>query len=114
MGPHGRGSSGGHRVRAACPLCDRAELPADLRLVRQAGPFDADSLPAGLRRDHRVAEGTWGCLRVLEGEVDLRLDTDPPLARHLTEGEAQPLPPGVIHAVTVVGPVRLVVDFLAP
>ena len=52
-----------------CPLCDRAELPAGLEVVRTAGPFDATTLPAGLRRSHRVADRTWGRLRVLKGAV---------------------------------------------
>ncbi|MCA1845726.1 MAG: DUF3565 domain-containing protein, partial [Actinobacteria bacterium] len=45
-----------------CPLCDRAELPEGLALARVAGPFDAETLPDGLRRSHRVAERTWGSL----------------------------------------------------
>lgn len=97
-----------------CPLCDRAELPDGLRLARTAGPFDAESLPAGLRRPHRVAEGTWGVLLVTEGSVAFSMATEPPITRQLVAGDCQPLPPGVPHAVSVDGPVRLGVDFLVP
>ncbi|MEO5678260.1 MAG: DUF3565 domain-containing protein [Acidimicrobiales bacterium] len=95
-----------------CPLCDRAELPDGLRLARTAGPFDAESLPAGLRRPHQVAEATWGVLRVTDGSVAFSMTTDPPITRQLIAGDRQPLPPGVAHSVTVDGPVRLAVDFL--
>lgn len=97
-----------------CPLCDRTELPDGLRRVRTAGPFETHTLPAGLRRAHRVGEGTWGVLRVLEGSLTLSMAVDPPLLRRLGAGDAQPLPPGVRHSLSVEGPVRLVVNFLVP
>jgi hypothetical protein len=95
-----------------CPLCDRAELPDDLRVARTAGPFDEASIPAGLRRDHRVAPSTWGVLRVLDGSVELSIETDPPLRRRLRVGGRQPIPPDVAHHLTVEGRVQLAVDFL--
>jgi tellurite resistance-related uncharacterized protein len=97
-----------------CPLCDRAEPPDGLRTVRTAGPFDAATVPAGLRRDHRVAEGTWAVVRVLDGSLRFTMATDPPVDRVLRAGDAQPVPPGVPHAVHPDGPVRVAVDFLAP
>lgn len=95
-----------------CPLCDRAELPERLRIIRRAGPFDADSLPVGLRRAHRIADGSWGYLRLLEGAAGLTIETDPAIRIRLKAGEGQPIPPGVPHAVSIEGPVRLAVDFL--
>lgn len=95
-----------------CPLCDRAELPGSLRVSRTVGPFDATTLPAGLRKAHRVADGVWGRLRVVEGSAGLRMETDPPIDVVLVSGDSQAIPPGVPHAVSVDGPVSLVVDFL--
>lgn len=97
---------------ADCPLCDRAELPGSLRLARTAGPFDASSLPAGLRRAHRTAEGVWAVLRVREGSADVTIETDPPISARLGPGENQAIPPAVPHAVTPAGAVILEVDFL--
>jgi tellurite resistance-related uncharacterized protein len=94
-----------------CPLCERAEFPEGLELARVAGPFDADSLPAGLRRDHRVADSVWGCLQVESGSVWFSMRTEPPLEARLEAGARQPIPPGVAHALTVEGPVRLAVAF---
>jgi tellurite methyltransferase len=97
-----------------CPLCDRAELPDGLVPARTAGPFDAATLPAGLRRDHRVADRTWACLRVIEGSLRLSMATDPPCDVRLEAPASQPIPPGVPHSVTVDGPVLVAVDFLVP
>jgi tellurite resistance-related uncharacterized protein len=95
-----------------CPLCDRAELPADLVVARTAGPFDEATIPDGLRRAHRAPAGTWALLQVSDGSIDFSLDTVPPIERHLSAGESQPIPPEVPHQVSVNGPVRLQVDFL--
>lgn len=92
-----------------CPLCDRAELPDGLVLARTVGPFDQASLPAGLRRDHRVAARTWGLLRVLEGSATFVLGGT---ERTMGAGDEQPIPPEVPHHVVVDRDVRLEVDFL--
>jgi tellurite methyltransferase len=97
-----------------CPLCDQAEMPEGLALDRRVGPFDAGTLPAALRRRHRVAERVWGCLRVLEGSVRFTMEVDPPLHIRLTAGDRQPIPPGVPHSVELEGPVLLTVEFLKP
>ena len=95
-----------------CPLCDRCELPTGLGVTRTAGPYDADTLPAGLRRDHLVADRTWGLLRILDGAVTFTIETTPPFTVRLGAGVEQPIPPGVPHRLGVDGPVRLAVDFL--
>ena len=96
-----------------CPLCDRAVLPAGLRVERTVGPFDEKSLPAGLRRHHRVPDRGWGRLRVIEGAIDFSMATGPPLSRRLTAGDEQPIPPGVDHALDVTGAVVVVLDLLS-
>ena len=96
-----------------CPLCDRAELPERLRILRSAGPFNEHTLPAGLRGDHRLADGIWGRLRVISGTVGFRLASDPPLAvRRLAEGDEQAIPPTLVHRVVPEGPMEIVIEFL--
>lgn len=94
-----------------CPLCDRAELPSGLELRRTAGPFDAGTLPAGLKRDHRVPSRTWGVLRVLSGTTHFRMATEPPVDRRLVVGERQAIPPGVPHSLELTDG-EVAVDFL--
>jgi tellurite resistance-related uncharacterized protein len=95
-----------------CPLCDRAELPDGLHLVRTAGPFDASTVPSGLLREHRIAQGTWGRLRVLDGALEFSLETEPPTERRLDAGDEQAIPPGAPHRLGLIGPVQLAIDFL--
>lgn len=90
-----------------CPLCDRGELPARLVVRRSLGPFDAGSLPAGLRRDHRLPARTWGLLRVQRGRVRLAIEAGPPEAGtgaaqviELFAGDERAIPPEVAHRVT--------------
>jgi tellurite methyltransferase len=95
-----------------CPLCDRAELPDGLRPVRTTATWDADSVPAALRRRHRVAAGTWGLVEVLAGEVRFGAATDPPLDVVVTPARPQPIPPEVDHDVEPLPGARLRVTFL--
>ena len=97
-----------------CPLCDRAELPADLEVVRTTDTWDASTMPTGLRRAHRVAAGTWGRLRVTEGEVRFRAETDPVIDTAVAAGADQPIPPEVPHEVEPGEQARFFVEFLRP
>lgn len=97
-----------------CPLCDRAELPDDVQVVRVTDTWDEATMPAGLRRAHRVATGTWGRLRVDAGELRFRARTQPPLDVVVDAHAGQAIPPGVEHEVEPCGPVRFFVEFLRP
>jgi tellurite resistance-related uncharacterized protein len=98
-----------------CPLCDRAELPAaELEVVRTTETWTAASVPAGLRRDHRVARGVWGRLHVDAGTVTFRAATDPAIERRLDAGDVQAIPPEVLHAVDPEDGARFHVEFLRP
>jgi len=72
--------------------------------------FDETSLPAGLRGEHRTKAGTWGVIRVLEGEVIYTI------IESAEEQRLTPERPGVIHPnqahfVTPAGPMRMQVEF---
>ena len=97
-----------------CPLCDRAELPEGLEPKRTTATWEASTMPAALRRAHRVAAGTWGLLEVEAGEVRFQADTDPPLDVVVTPGRPQPIPPEVDHHIEPSDEARFHVTFLAP
>jgi tellurite methyltransferase len=97
-----------------CPLCDRAELPVGLGVVRTTEVWDEHTIPTALCREHRIAPGTWGNLRVLSGQLHFAADTQPPIAVDLGAGDTQAIPPSVGHAITLVGPVQFCLDFLQP
>ena len=97
-----------------CPPCDRAELPDDLSVVRTTQTWDERTMPAALRRAHRVAAGTWGRLVVEDGELRFRAQTNPRIDTVVGAGASQPLPPGVEHEVEPLGSARFFVEFLRP
>lgn len=72
--------------------------------------FDEHSLPDSLRHKHSTKDGTWGLLRVLEGEVRL-VFLDPPSERLVTVDDPAPIPPQSPHFVKVVGPMKMQVEF---
>jgi len=91
-------------VRArACRVPERPDLlPEGVDAYRTIGPFDAATLPAGLRRTHDLKDGTWGKVSlehgnlafVWEDEAGGRLDLAapaeivvPPHAPHHVEGD---------------------------
>jgi tellurite resistance-related uncharacterized protein len=96
-----------------CPLCDRAELPEGLHVVRRTGVWNERTTPAGLRRAHHVAPGVWGLLRVEAGRLRFRAATEPPLDVVVDPGTPQPIPPDVDHHVEIEDPVRFYLQFLS-
>ena len=72
--------------------------------------FDENTLPAGLRKEHRTKAGVWGVIRVLDGRLRYRI-LDP-----LSETILDPNHPGLVlpeqpHLVEPLGAVRMQVDF---
>jgi tellurite resistance-related uncharacterized protein len=72
--------------------------------------FDEQSLPAALRTDHRTKHGTWGLLRVLEGEVRL-IFVDPPSESRVTPDSPAIIPPQATHHVVPLGRMTMQVEF---
>lgn len=72
--------------------------------------FDEQSLPDALRGDHRTKAGTWGLLRVLEGEVTL-IFRDPPSEHLVPPGNPAIIPPQATHHVVPIGAMNMQVDF---
>lgn len=96
----------------ACPPCDRAEPPGNLRPVRTMPEWDEESLPGGLRRSHRLGRGTWGRIRVRQGTLRFSMAGDPPVAVDLEEGSVQSIPPETDHRVEPIGSVRFTLETL--
>ena len=54
---------------AARPTVRRYALPEGSEAYRTIGPFDALTLPAGLRRTHDLKLGTWGLVALQKGSL---------------------------------------------
>ncbi|WP_017671405.1 DUF1971 domain-containing protein [Blastomonas sp. AAP53] len=72
--------------------------------------FDEQSLPDALRNDHRTKDGTWGLLRVIEGEVRL-IFTDPRREVLVTPDAPAPIAPLATHYVVPLGKMSMQVEF---
>jgi tellurite resistance-related uncharacterized protein len=72
--------------------------------------FDEQSLPDALRNDHRTKAGTWGLLRVLDGEVRL-IFVDPPSEQLVTPDNPALIAPQATHHVVPLGPMTMQVEF---
>ena len=96
-----------------CPLCERAELPDGLRLVRTSPQWDERTMPAGLTRSHRIAVGTWGRIAVHNGNLRFVARTEPELNVIVGPGSTQAIPPEVEHKVEPLNQVCFSIDFLS-
>ncbi len=87
-------------------------LPPGLVAYKRTPVFDQDTLPAGLRREHRTKAGVWGMIHVIEGSLRYRI-LDP-----FTETVLTPDTPGVVypeqpHEVEPLGRMQMYVEFHA-
>lgn len=87
------------------------QIPPDHELVRTTPVYDNESIPAGLLRAHRVADGVWGRLVVSSGELGFVFEDDPDTVRSIAAGGSQVIPPGRLHHVELRGDVSFVVEF---
>lgn len=72
--------------------------------------FDKNTLPAGLRKEHRTKVGVWGVIRVLEGRVRYRV-LDPISETILDRDRPGLVLPDQPHFVEPLGAMRMQVDF---
>jgi len=86
------------------------DTPLSSMPYKSTSVFDENTLPAGLRREHRTKTGVWGVIRVLDGQVRYQV-LDP-----ASEVILEPDRPGLIlpdepHLVEPLGPMRMQIEF---
>lgn len=91
-------------------MLESTSLPDHVAHVRTTPVFTAVSVPAGLRRAHRIAPGVWGRLRVIGGSVTFVLE-DAGESRDLHEGDTQVIEPDVAHHVEPGANAEFVIEF---
>ncbi len=95
-------------------MTDNDGIPEGFTLARTTSVFDCDTVPAGLLRAHRVAEGVWGRLLVHDGQVRFVFEDAPDEPIAVVAGGAVVIPPSRYHHVELDGPVRFSVEFYRP
>lgn len=91
-----------------CPLCDDIAMPPAARQYKRVGPFTEQTLPAGLRGEHRTKRDTWARIVVSEGQLEYHVRGRVQL---LDPGNVGLVEPEVLHHVKPVGPVVVHVEF---
>lgn len=77
---------------------------------KRTAVFDENTLPAGLRKEHRTKQGVWGVIRVLDGRVRYKV------LKPQSEVILEPGHPGLVlpdqpHFVEPLGAARMQVEF---
>ena len=86
-------------------------LPDGLEHVRTTDTFDNDTVPAGLLRAHRVADGVWGRLVVHTGVVTFVFDDEPGHPIIVGAGGAVAIPPARQHHIELDDLATFAVEF---
>jgi tellurite resistance-related uncharacterized protein len=86
-------------------------LPDGLEHVRTTDVFDPTTVPAGLLRAHRVADGVWGRLVVHTGTVTFVFDDEPDRPISVGAGDTVAIPPGRPHHLELDQPATFAVEF---
>lgn len=87
------------------------DLPPHLEHVRTTEPFDNTTVPPGLLRAHRVADGVWARLVVHAGTVTFVFDDDADHPVLLAAGQSVTIPPVRQHHVELGEPATFSVEF---
>ena len=91
-----------------CLYCDMPQLPPDVTPYRETPQFTADTIPAGLLRDHQTKAGTWGRIVVLSGRLAYTVGDRTWVLRPGVDGF---IAPTVAHHVAAMGEVCFKVVF---
>ncbi len=85
--------------------------PDGLEYVRTTEVFDNTTVPAGLLRAHRVADGVWGRLVVHTGTVTFIFDDQPDSPITVEAGGSVAIPPARQHHLELDRPATFAVEF---
>lgn len=92
-------------------MTDHGSLPEGLELQRTTDEFTAETVPRGLLRAHRIADGVWGRLRVRAGSVRFIEEVEPEQVTELGEGDTKVITPGLPHRVEPDDEARFAIEF---
>ena len=93
-----------------CVRCGHLEWPADFVAYKRTPAFTAQSVPAGLLRDHATKRGVWARIVVLEGELRYHISSLG-VDEVLSPYQGGIVAPEVRHSVEPLGTVRFYVEF---
>ena len=86
--------------------------PQQVLPYKRTSIFDENTLPAGLRREHRTKPGVWAIIRMLDGRLRYHV-LDPASEVILEPGHPGLVLPEQPHRVEPLGPMRMQIEFYA-
>lgn len=86
-------------------------IPDNFKPYRRTADFTKDSVPAGLLKDHQVADGVWGRIVVLEGSLTYVIQGAEIQTIELSSSVSGVIEPGVYHHVVPGEDVKFFVEF---
>lgn len=95
-------------------MSDQAQMPDGFVLARTTDAFDKGTVPSGLLRAHRVADGVWARLVVHTGSVGFVFEDEPDDIKVVPAGDSLVIPPARLHHVEPDGPATFAVEFHRP
>ena len=93
------------------PVARRGSLPSGSEPYRTIGPFGAETLPQGLRAEHRLKPGAWGVIDLSEGSLRFVWDDERGGHEDLVAPAQFAVPTQVPHHVEGEGPFELTITF---
>ena len=90
---------------------DGRALPEGLTTYKQTPVFTAETVPAGLRRDHATKAGVWGLIHVTAGALVYRVAATGETSRLTPETPPGVIAPQELHSVEPDGAVSFYVEF---
>jgi len=107
------GRTGRVGTELECGFCEMPRLPESAAVYGEVGPFDQDSVPPGLLKDHRTKNGTWARIVVSEGRLRYIIERDQrPNGWSLRPGIHGIVAPEEPHHVELDGPVTFRLELL--
>lgn len=91
-----------------CVRCDRFEFPENLTSYQKSSDFNETTTPPGLRKDHSTKTGTWGLIKVSEGQLKYVAGDHQQV---LSPGKDGIVVPNMRHHVEEIGPVQFHIEF---
>lgn len=86
-------------------------LPDTVVLYKTTPEFNQDTLPDGVKNNHKTAAGTWGRIVVHEGSLRYVIESSEREQHILTPGTIGIVEPQCLHHVEIIGSVRFSVEF---
>ena len=87
------------------------QLPASVKPYKKTAVFTENTIPAGLLKDHTTAEGVWGLIHILSGELGYQISGEKEGGYILNQKLPGIVEPKVKHHIKAIAAVKFYIEF---